>query len=84
MRVVGCLIWYDEQPSVLATAVAGFTRVCDTIVAVDGAFALYPQARPRSAPEQAETVRSVCESAGVGCVVYEAGKTLGGRARRIT
>jgi hypothetical protein len=70
MRIVGVLIWYDESPTWLAHAAAGFGRVCDEIVAVDGAYALYPGARPRSTPDQAEAILAACETMGVGCTIH--------------
>lgn len=70
MKVCGTLIWYDESPTFLAAAVSGIARVCDFVVAVDGAYALYPGARPRSHPDQAETILLTCESMGVGCVIH--------------
>lgn len=72
MRVAGLLCWYDERPEWLAQAVAGFARVCDVIVAVDGAYALYPGARsaPRSPQEQAETILATCEAADVECLLH--------------
>lgn len=70
MRIIGCLAWYDESPSWLSTCVAGFGRVCDTIVAVDGAYGLYPGARARSRPDQAEAILAGAEAAGAGCVVH--------------
>lgn len=70
MNLVGLLIFYDESPSWLASCVAGFARVCDTIVACDGAYALYPGARPRSHPDQAYAIQDACESQGAGCVIH--------------
>ena len=70
MNLVGLLIYYDESPSWLATCVSGFARVCDTIVAVDGAYALYPGARPRSHPDQAYAIQDACETMGSGCVIH--------------
>jgi len=70
MKVVGVLIWYDESPSWLAHAVAGFGRVCDEIVAVDGAYSMYPGARPRSHPDQAEAILAAAETMGVGCTIH--------------
>lgn len=70
MKICGLLSWYDESPAWLATAVAGMGRVCDEIVAVDGAYALYPSARPRSSPQQAEAVLQAAEAAGVGCTIH--------------
>ena len=70
MKIVGVLSWYDESPSWLAHAVAGFGRVCDEIVAVDGAYSLYPGARPRSNPDQAEAILAAAETMGVGCTIH--------------
>ncbi len=70
MKIVGILCWYDESPSWLANAVCGFGRVCDEIVAVDGAYSMYPGARPRSHPEQAEAILAAAETMGVGCTIH--------------
>lgn len=78
MKIVGVLAWYDESPSWLATAVAGFGRVCDEIVAVDGAYTLYPGGRARSRPDQAEAVLQAAEAAGVGCTVHRPSVTFDG------
>ena len=78
MKICGILSWYDEAPHWLATAVAGFARVCDLIVAVDGAYALYPGARPCSHPQQAEAVLSAAEAAGVACLLHRPQKLFFG------
>lgn len=70
MKIVGVLSWYDELPQWLSTSVAGFSRVCDHIVAVDGAYALYPGARPCSHPAQAEAIMGAAEAAGVACTIH--------------
>jgi hypothetical protein len=71
LKVVGVLSWYDESAAWLAAAVAGFSRVCDAVVAVDGAYGLYPGARPRSHPEQVEAVRATCETLDKECVIFQ-------------
>lgn len=78
MRIAGLLSWYDESPAWLATAVAGMARFCDVIVAVDGAYALYPGGRPRSRPDQAEAVTIACEAAGVGLVLHQPSEVFAG------
>jgi hypothetical protein len=72
MRVALLVSWYDERPEWLAAVVAGFGRVADEVVAVDGAYAFYPgaDAAPRSHPAQAEAVLAAAESIGVGCTVH--------------
>lgn len=69
-RIVGVCIAHDESPSMLTAAVAGFARVCDAIVYCEGAYALYPGARPRSRPEEAEGVVQVCEAMDVELLVH--------------
>lgn len=70
MNVVGSMVWYDEQPSLLASSVSGLARIADHIVAVDGAYALYPGGRPRSHTDQAEAIVRTSEAMGVGCTVH--------------
>lgn len=78
MRVVGVLSWFQESPSWLSVAVAGFARVCDHIVAVDGSYSLLPGARPCSPPEQAEAVLAAAESQNVSCLVHRPAKLFYG------
>lgn len=70
MKIIGILSWYDESPTWLAAAVSGFTRLCDVIVAVDGAYALYPGGRNVSHPDQAEAIQLACEAAEKGCILH--------------
>lgn len=68
-NLVGVLSWFDEQPSMLSVAVTGLAQIVDHVVAVDGAYALFPQPRARSHPDQAETIMRTCEAASVGCTI---------------
>lgn len=70
MKIIGLLSFFDESASWLASCVAGFGRFCDTIIAIDGAYALYPQARARSMPDQAEAILQAAEAVGAGCIVH--------------
>jgi hypothetical protein len=70
VRIVLLLSWYAESPSWLANVVAGFGRVCDEVVAVDGAYSFYPEAKGRSHPEQAEAIQTAAEAIGVGCTIH--------------
>ena len=69
-RVTGLLAWYDESPLWLAAAVTGASRLCDHVVAVDGAYALYPHGRAFSDPEQAEAIVHAAYGAGIGCTIH--------------
>jgi hypothetical protein len=68
--ITGLLAWYDESPLWLAAAVTGAARLCDHIVAVDGAYALYPGGRGQSDPQQAEAILNSAYAAGVGCTIH--------------
>jgi len=70
VKIVGLLSWFDESPSWVAAAITGFARICDTIVAQDGAYALFPGARPCSHPDQAEAAVLAAEAAGVGLTLH--------------
>ncbi len=70
MRVCGLLAWYDESPLWLAAAVTAAAKLCDHVVAVDGAYALYPRAKAQSDPSQAEAILHAAYAAGVGCTIH--------------
>lgn len=70
MRVIALLSWYDESPTWLSAAVASAARLCDHVVAVDGAYFHYPNGRGSSGVEQSEAVRLAAEAAGIGCLIY--------------
>ena len=73
-KLAALLCWYDEQPAMLAELVASVARCCDHIVAVDGAYRLYPNAKPRSAPDQAEAIQRTANGAGIGCTLHVPGE----------
>lgn len=72
MRITAALSWYEESPVWLASLVASLKGFCDHIVAVDGAYGLYPGAheRPVSGPEQAEAVIQTAKAIGIGATVH--------------
>ena len=70
MKIIGALSWYDESPSWLAACVASIAPHIDHLVAVDGAYAHYPDARAVSDRLQAETIVATCEAAGIGCTLH--------------
>lgn len=71
MRLIACLSWYDENPAWLTELVAGLARAgVDHVVAIDGAYALYPQARGNSGSEQAQVVLASAVGCGMGVTVH--------------
>lgn len=71
MRIVALLSWYDENPAWLGGLTAAFAGVADHIVAVDGAYSLYPSGRPRSPQGQAEAIRDAAAAINIGCTIHE-------------
>lgn len=70
MNIIAGLSWYDESPSWLASCVASIAPHVDHLVAVDGAYAHYPDARARSERGQADTIVATCEALNIGCTIY--------------
>lgn len=54
MKLVACLIWYDESPEDLRRAVLSLRGFADAVVAVDGAFARFPR---EESPPWSESVQ---------------------------
>lgn len=69
-KVWGLLSWYDESPSWLAEAVASFAPVLDGLIAVDGAYAHFPDARASSERVQAETVMATANALGLPATIH--------------
>ena len=70
MKVIGLLSWYSEKPSWLANCVASMGRLCDHVVAFDGAYARFPTDVPRSRPDEAETIMRTADGLGMGWTIY--------------
>lgn len=84
-KIIAALSWYDESPSWLAACVASIAPHVDHVVAVDGAYAHYPDARAMSDRLQAETIVATCEGAGVSCTLHRpATYWIGGEVEKRT
>lgn len=70
MKVLGLLAWYDESPLWLQAAAQGAAKLCDHVIAADGAYALYPGGRAWSGPEQAQAITEAAYTAGIGCTIH--------------
>ena len=70
MKIWGCLAWFDEDPRWLAASTAAFAKLCDHVIAVDGAYYAYPEGRPASGGDQAEAIVAAARTAGIGCTVH--------------
>lgn len=70
VRIIGLLCWFEEQLSTLSAAVSSASRVIDHLVAVDGAYVMFPEARPRSSPEQQQHILSIAQSLDLGVTLH--------------
>jgi hypothetical protein len=64
-RIVALLSFYDEATEFLHDAIASLNGVADTLVALDGAYALYPNAQPSSGARAHKTIRRAARDAGI-------------------
>ena len=73
MRIHALLNWYDEPTARLASTIASLKGLCDSVVAVDGAYALFPGGlrRPTSGPEQIDTIASTARALGMGVTIHQ-------------
>lgn len=70
MKVFGCMAWFDEDPRWLTASVAAFAKLCDHLIAVDGAYFAYPEGRAASGGDQAESIVAAARAAGIGCTLH--------------
>ena len=63
MKVVALMSFYDETDEMLRESIMSLEGLCDALVAVDGAYALYPGGKPSSGGHEA--IRAACEDAGL-------------------
>jgi hypothetical protein len=71
MRLHALLAYYDEPCASLAACIASLTHAgVDHIIASDGAYALYPDARPSSPPNQAAVIHETARTLGLACTIH--------------
>jgi hypothetical protein len=81
VRLVALLNWYEESSQWLASLVASLQKAnVEHIVAVDGAYQLFPDAltRPRSGSEQAAAITECAHSLNMGTTIYRPQKAWRG------
>lgn len=69
-RIIASLIWYDESPAWLAATLHAIVPHIHHLVAIDGAYALYPEGRNWSRPDQHEIILYSCQAAGIGLTLH--------------
>lgn len=67
MRLVGLMSYYDERPSWLSGCIASYAEAgVSHLVAIDGAYALFPDAKARSSSGEADAIVETCNGLGIG------------------
>jgi hypothetical protein len=69
-RIIALLSFYDESASWLSACITSMVPHVDHVVAVDGAYALYPDAKPQSRVDQPEALVQTCHAAGIGLTLH--------------
>jgi len=70
-NLIGLLCWFDEPVENLASCIVGLHRAgVYHVVAVDGAYALYPDAKPASHPNQHAAIHLTCRKLGMRCTIH--------------
>lgn len=71
MKLIGLLNWYDEPAWCLVECVNSLVAAgVDHLVAVDGAYMLYPNGRAQSASDQAQAIMAAAHGAGIGLTLH--------------
>lgn len=69
MRVIALLAWYNEDCRILWRCIRSLEGVADHVVAVDGAYRLYPRGKPRSPQNQYDEIHYAAKEAGIGATI---------------
>jgi hypothetical protein len=74
MNIFGLLSFYDEQPEHLARAIGSLARAgVSHLVAVDGAYRLFPDAGASSGQESHDAIRGAARAGGIGLTLHVPG-----------
>lgn len=70
-RIIALLSWYDEDPAWLKRALLALQPIgIHHLVALDGAYALFPNGQPRSSPAEYEAIRASANQLGCSLTIY--------------
>jgi len=71
MRLIAIMVWYDEPSWCLTELVGSLAKAgVDHLVAVDGAYMLYPEGRPQSPGEQAQAILAAAQGGDLGVTLH--------------
>jgi hypothetical protein len=70
MRIVALVSWFEENPRWLRDAILSLDGLVDMVVAVDGAYATFPQAKAKSSRKQYDAIETAAMRLGVPCHIH--------------
>lgn len=71
MKIIAVLCWFDEQPPWLTGAIGSLKKLgVSHVVALDGAYGLYPSGRAYSSRHQHATIVEACHALEMGSLIY--------------
>lgn len=70
MKIVALLSFYDETDEMLRESIGSLKGFADALVAVDGAYKLYPGGKPSSGEASHAVIREVCQEIGIDVNLY--------------
>lgn len=82
MNIVAMLAWWDEPPDELDACVRSLTVLCDTVVAVDGAYQMTPGATATSPTEQVAAIRDAAADTGLQARIIVPSKIWAGQVEK--
>ena len=71
VKITACLAWYMEPPAFLTRCVESLRGLADELVAYDGAWDLWPDARPFSSDDEYTAIHEAAESIRLPYTIYE-------------
>jgi len=80
--VTGALCWWNELPEDLDRCVRGLASIADRVVALDGAYARYPTATPRSSEAECDAIRKAASDMGMDCMILQPDHLWAGQVQK--
>lgn len=84
MIVTAALAWWNERPKDLAACVRATGNIADRIVALDGAYARYPEATVRSSKRESTAIEKAATEVGLDCLILQPNRLWAGQVEKRT
>lgn len=82
MIVTAALPWWNERPEDLDACVRGMAGIADKVVALDGAYARYPEATPKSSAAEVAAIRDAAKDVGLECQILQPERLWAGQVEK--